>query len=69
MGVHDCVHVTRAYKLGLVMGQRIDIRPTVSQYIDDIDIIARLRASRSHRFRSAPDVPDRQTDSYALMFL
>ena len=38
MGVHECVHGMRAYKLHLVMGQHIDIIA-----IGETDIIARSR--------------------------
>jgi len=42
MGVHDCLQGTRAYKLGLVMGQHM----TLSHYIGDTDIIARSRVKQ-----------------------
>jgi len=42
MGINDCLHGPRAYELGLVMGQT----STLSQYIGDINIIARFRVQR-----------------------
>jgi len=43
MWVHGCLQGPRVYKLGLVMGQHIDI---IWQYIGDTDIIARSRVQQ-----------------------